>query len=193
MCIRDRTLAVLVVVAAFSIQSRNGGLYLPSCSKGRNHHNETAVIRPSQPAHASTVRRSARRVRNHNAGRTSAAPVATAFTPPIRAKASAERLIRHSHERGAGMTRGSRTHGAMAMGHTSMEVIETSESIRGLTAYSSATANCAQGAPIPSARTRRQTPTKATHRISDHHSLWMIQAGTPTDDSNQWNGPIGSR
>src|SRR5665811_2312718 len=36
-------------------------------------------------------------------------------------------------------------------------------------------------------------PTKATHRISDHQSLWTIQAGTPADDNTQWNGPIGSR
>src|SRR5450631_808703 len=125
----SKTLAVPVVTAASSIQSKNGGLYLPSCSNGRNHHNETAETRPSQLAPASTVRRSTRRVRNHKVGRMRAAPVATAFTPPIRAKANAERLIRQSQLRCDGRTKGNSTQGAIASGHTSIELIDTSDSI----------------------------------------------------------------
>ena len=80
----SNTLAMPVVTAAFSIQSRNGGLYRPSSTSGTSHQIDTATTQPSQPTATFSVDRSSRRVISQIAGRTSVAPVATALTPPTR-------------------------------------------------------------------------------------------------------------
>src|SRR6478752_4881946 len=101
-----------VVTRAFSIQSRNGGLYRPSSISGTSHQIDTATTQPSQPTATFSVDLSSRRVISQIAGSTSVAPVATALTPPTSANATADQPTRHQPERARGVTSGSNTHEA---------------------------------------------------------------------------------
>ena len=64
----------------------------------------------------------------------SVSPAATGSAPPISANAMADQPTRHQPDRARGVTSGSSTHGAMASGHTSAEVIDMPLSSSGLAA-----------------------------------------------------------
>ena len=123
-----------VVASAFSIQSRNGGLYRPSSTSGISHQAIAAATAASQASTSSRRSRERVRVSNHHSGNGSTAPVATAFTPPVRATASADRVAARRCRPGATAISGSSTHGAVAIGQASMLTGPSSVSIRGLTA-----------------------------------------------------------
>lgn len=107
--------------------------------------------------------------------------------------ASAERRARARIRAGRGSSSGVSTQGATAIGHTSMDVTATSLRKRGDRANSAAPRYRDHGLPTRRAPASRQKPTKATPRISDHHSRWTIQAGTPAALSRAWKGPLGKR
>ncbi len=89
-------LAKAVVTGAFSIQLRNGGLYRPSSTSGTSHHSDTAITAPSHTANHRAASGSGFLVANHTVGGTEHRAVATAFTPPTAAKASADPVMRHA-------------------------------------------------------------------------------------------------
>src|SRR6478735_3382117 len=103
-----------------------------------SHHSATATTAASQVANRMAANLAGVRVANHTVGTTRATPEATAFTPPVAAKASADQKIRQRHVRLPGSTRGSNTQGATAIGQTSTDVTATSDRKRGPRAYNSA-------------------------------------------------------
>ena len=101
-----------VVTADDSIQSRNGGEYLPSTTNGPTNQAVASAM------HASHVRSSRRRksrparVRIHTSPRPTAANVAAALIPPMSSTASADRADgRSTREPGRSGTSGTSIHG----------------------------------------------------------------------------------
>ena len=111
-----------VVNSADSIQSRKGGEYWPSTTRGTSHQTIARVVSPAH--HSANCRRRGPRpqVSSHQTASGNTAPAATAFTPPAVVTARADRAAQRAGlPRREPSTRGISTQGATAIGHTSTE------------------------------------------------------------------------
>ncbi len=91
------------------------------------------------------------------------------------------------------MMSGSSTHGARALGHTSIELGPRMVSIRGDVANANAATRHATSDRTPSARATVAAPTKATHMTSAIQSRWTTQPGRSSSGPRAKKGPIGHR
>ena len=120
--------------------------------------------------------------------------MATAFTPPTQKTASADSAAaRRGEPPRAPVTRGTRTHGARAIGSSSTEVAPRPLIIRGARAYASAPTSRASGVPRCSRRASASTPVNATLSSSAIHNRWVIQGASPAVRASPKKGPIGKR
>ena len=187
-------LAANVVSEAFSMKSRNGGLYCPSSTSGMSHH--SVPMRTNGGHHHIIRRRRGPRsaMRSHSAPSGITAKVAAALTPPTQATARplsaaiavGDRLV-------VPMTRATKTHGATAVGQTSIDDGPMTLSIRGDNANAKPPAIRAHGVPMPSSCTNLTNPRKATTKISAHQSRCTSHGSIPAAWPIQKNGPIGKR
>ena len=170
-----------VVIAAASIQSRNGGEYRPSIANGTTNHSDASTM-PSahHPAKAAT-RRLHGRVTSHTTPNGKTANVATAFTPPMQPNAKA---LSRPHRRGFPdvdpRTRGINTHGASMVGHDSMLIAPKLETRRGANIKASAPKTRAGRLLMPNRLASLTMPRKPTQSSNDHHSRCTAQAGNPS-------------
>ncbi len=134
------------------------------------------------------------RVSSHSTPSGRTALVAAALTPPTMAIASADRAAaRRGEPRSAPITRGSSTHGARALGQTSMEDGPRTVSMRGERAKASPPRMQARSERAPIARATLAVPTRATHMTRAIQSLCTTQPGRSTSPPRAKNGPIGHR
>ena len=90
-------------------------------------------------------------------------------------------------------TSGSRIHGSTAAGQASTEIVPSTDSTRGLSAYASAASSRVAGVPMPSAPASLTAPVKPTTSTSAHQPRCTTQPGRPSSWPSQKNGPIGHR
>jgi hypothetical protein len=177
------------------MKSRNGGLIRPSMTSAITHQ---STARSEHAAHQPVNR-------HHNlfgrcaAHQSSAARqpvrVATAFTAPIRAMASADRAASMRTDpdpRNARIT-GSSTHGASISGRVSDEMAPSVVSARGDSANATAAITRDEVVPMPSASATRSTPQNPTPSSRAHHSRCVTQPGRPSTSPARKNAPCGKR
>ncbi|SHV04262.1 Uncharacterised protein [Mycobacteroides abscessus subsp. abscessus] len=184
-----------VVTPDDSMKSRNGGLIRPSSSSATAHHRIASSVQPNHHAVKRHHRRLGRCAAHQMIAARQPVSVATAFTAPISATATAERAascrIRGS-PRSARIT-GSSTHGASIMGSVSEEMAPSVVSARGDRANATAASTREDRLPMPRASATLMTPQNPTTSSNAHHSRCVTQPGRPMTSPARKNVPCGNR
>ena len=196
------------------MKSRNGGLIRPSSSSATAHHRIASSVQPNHQAVKRHQRRLGRCAAHQMIAARQPVSVATAFTAPISATATAERAAscripgvicaRFSaltaenraqipeSPRSARIT-GSSTHGASIIGRVSEEMAPSVVSARGDRANATAASTREDRLPMPRASATLMTPQKPTTSSNAHHSRCVTQPGRPMTSPARKNVPCGNR
>ncbi|CAM3918788.1 hypothetical protein TSOC111612_21570 [Tsukamurella ocularis] len=189
-----------VVARADSMNSRKGGLTRPMMSSGTIHHVVASATHTAHQALKVQNRRVPAPTRtcssHHNAATAHAKPVATAFTAPISATATAERAARFRSGTSApcsSWTRGSSTHGASITGAVSELMAPSVVSTCGASTNATAATTRLPREPVRSASASRTIPQKPAKSSSAHHRRCVIHGGTCRNWPSAKKAPCGKK